>query len=169
MTKKKKDNLEARAGDRYYTICVKNSSISETLLWIGIHFLVEPEKKRIYLYMPICSHKRGNMHWHFMSTFWYKNWISAAPLSFHACWYNDFSQTIGSIRYYVGYLKKGISRIHLNWVEETHHRSWYIVSYLSTNKQTRLVSLFVIHFFIIIVFIFHSYIFYHLLQFLLVL
>ena len=94
MTKKKKDNLEARAGDRYYTICVKNSSISETLLWIGIHFLVEPEKKRIYLYMPICSHKRGNMHWYFMSTFWYKNWISAAPLSFHACWYNDLSQSV---------------------------------------------------------------------------
>jgi hypothetical protein len=30
--KKKKDNLEARAGNRYNTICVKNSSISETLL-----------------------------------------------------------------------------------------------------------------------------------------
>ena len=30
--KKKKDDLEARAGDRFITICVKISSISETLL-----------------------------------------------------------------------------------------------------------------------------------------
>ena len=57
--KKKKDNLEARAGDRYYTICVKNSSISETLLCIGIHFLVEPEKKRMYYTCQYALIKEG--------------------------------------------------------------------------------------------------------------